>query len=163
MRQTECEVTAGLERLLSIRGTRTVDSIHRQLGTLLWEQCGMARCEAGLREALGRIPPLREEFWQSVCIPGTGEELNQELEKANRVADFLEFAELLVLDALVREESCGGHFREESHTQDGEAVRDDEHFSHVSAWEYSGVGQDPVLHKERLEFGYVRPSQRSYA
>ncbi len=163
VRQTECEVTAGLERLLSIRGTRTVDSIHRQLGTLLWEQCGMARCEAGLREALGRIPPLREEFWQSVCIPGTGEELNQELEKANRVADFLEFAELLVLDALVREESCGGHFREESHTQDGEAVRDDEHFSHVSAWEYSGVGQDPVLHKERLEFGYVRPSQRSYA
>jgi succinate dehydrogenase / fumarate reductase flavoprotein subunit len=116
-----------------------------------------------LRKALGRIPVLREEFWHSALIPGTAEKLNQELEKANRVADFLEFADLLVLDALAREESCGGHFREESQTADGEAVRDDEHFSHVSAWEYTGVGTDPVLHKERLAFEYVRPSQRSYA
>jgi succinate dehydrogenase / fumarate reductase flavoprotein subunit len=159
---TESDVTARLDRLLSIRGTRTVDSIHRELGTLLWEHCGMARCEVGLRKALERIPELREEFWQNVFVPGSGEQLNQELEKANRVADFLELAELLVLDALVREESCGGHFRDESQTSDGEALRDDENFSHVSAWEYTGTGVDPILHKEQLEFEYVLPSRRSY-
>jgi len=145
------------------QGNRTVDSIHRELGTLLWDQCGMARQEAGLRKALERIPELRDEFWHNVLVPGTGEELNQELEKANRVADFLELGELLVLDALVREESCGGHFREESQTPDGEAMRDDENFSHVSAWEHTGDGTGPVLHKEALEFEYLHPSQRSYA
>jgi succinate dehydrogenase / fumarate reductase flavoprotein subunit len=162
VRHTESEVTARLDTLLSIRGTRTVDSIHRELGALLWEQCGMERCEAGLRKALERIPELRKEFWQNVLVPGSGEQLNQELEKANRVADFLEFAEVMVLDALVREESCGGHFREERQTPDGEATRDDENFSHVSAWEYTGSGTDPVLHKEQLEFEYVLPRRRSY-
>ena len=161
--RAESEVAQRLTKLLSINGTRTVDSFHRELGTLLWDQCGMARSAAGLRKALDRIPQLREEFWQNVMVPGTGEQLNQELEKANRVADFLEFAELMVLDALVREESCGGHFREESQTPDGEAQRDDEHFTHVSAWEFAGVGADPVLHKEELEFEYVHPVQRSYA
>jgi succinate dehydrogenase / fumarate reductase flavoprotein subunit len=163
VRQTESEVTERLDKLLSIKGTRTVDSFHRELGTLIWEHCGMARSEASLRKALDRIPELREEFWSNVLVPGTGEQLNQELERANRVADFLEFGELLVLDALVREESCGGHFREESQTSDGEALRDDENFSHVSAWEYTGVGANPILHKEKLEFEYVHPSQRSYA
>jgi succinate dehydrogenase / fumarate reductase flavoprotein subunit len=163
VRQAESEVSERLTKLLSVKGTRTVDSFHRELGTLLWEQCGMARSEPGLRKALDRIPQLRAEFWRDVLVPGTGEQLNQELEKANRVADFLEFAELMVLDALAREESCGGHFREESQTPDGEAARDDEHFSHVSAWEFTGVGADPVLHKEQLEFEYVHPVQRSYA
>jgi succinate dehydrogenase / fumarate reductase flavoprotein subunit len=163
VRRTEAEVAERIERLLAVKGTRTVDSFHRELGTLLWEQCGMARTEAGLRKALDRIPQLREEFWRDVLVPGTGDRLNQELEKANRVADFLEFAELMVLDALVREESCGGHFREESQTPDGEAQRDDERFSHVAAWEYTGVGADPVLHREELEFEYVHPVQRSYA
>ncbi|MDX6240577.1 MAG: succinate dehydrogenase / fumarate reductase, flavoprotein subunit [Kribbellaceae bacterium] len=163
VRRTESEVTERLEKLLSIKGNRTVDSFHRELGTLIWEHCGMARSEASLRKALERIPELREEFWSNVLVPGTGEQLNQELERANRVADFLEFGELLVLDALVREESCGGHFREESQTPDGEALRDDENFSHVSAWEYTGVGANPILHKEKLEFEYVHPSQRSYA
>jgi succinate dehydrogenase / fumarate reductase flavoprotein subunit len=163
VRQAESEVGERLAKLLSIKGKRTVDSFHRELGTLLWEQCGMARTESGLRKALDRIPQLRAEFWQDVLVPGTGEQLNQELEKANRVADFLEFAELMVLDALLREESCGGHFREESQTPDGEARRDDERFSHVSAWEYTGVGTDPVLHEEQLEFEYVHPVQRSYA
>jgi succinate dehydrogenase / fumarate reductase flavoprotein subunit len=163
VRRTESEVTERLDKLLSIKGNRTVDSFHRELGTLIWEHCGMARSEASLRKALDRIPELRDEFWSNVLVPGTGEQLNQELERANRVADFLEFGELLVLDALVREESCGGHFREESQTSDGEALRDDENFSHVSAWEYTGVGANPVLHKEKLEFEYVHPSQRSYA
>ncbi|HEY0690026.1 MAG TPA: fumarate reductase/succinate dehydrogenase flavoprotein subunit [Kribbella sp.] len=163
VRQTESEVTERLDKLLSIKGNRTVDSFHRELGTLIWEHCGMARSEASLRKALDRIPELREEFWSNVLVPGTGEQLNQELERANRVADFLEFGELLALDALVREESCGGHFREESQTPDGEALRDDENFSHVSAWEYTGVGANPILHKEELEFEYVHPSQRSYA
>ena len=123
----------------------------------------MARNEAGLRKALARVPSLREEFWRRVLVPGTGAQLNQELEKANRVADFLEFGELMVLDALAREESCGGHFREESQTPEGEARRDDERFSHVSAWEYTGPGAEPVLHQEELEFEYVHPVQRSYA
>lgn len=161
--RSESEVAERLARLLAVKGTRTVDSFHRELGTLLWDHCGMARTESGLRKALDRIPRLREEFWRDVLVPGSGEQLNQELEKANRVADFLEFAELMVLDALVREESCGGHFREESQTPDGEARRDDEHFSHVAAWEYTGVGENPVLRREELEFAYVHPVQRSYA
>jgi len=158
--QTETEVTARLTALLSVHGDRTVDEFHRELGTLLWDHCGMARTEAGLRKALLHVPSLREEFWRRVLVPGSGAELNQELEKANRVADFLEFAELMLLDALVREESCGGHFREEHQTADGEAQRDDDHFGHVAAWEYTG--DRPVLHREALRFEYVHPTQRSY-
>ncbi|UQX88484.1 fumarate reductase/succinate dehydrogenase flavoprotein subunit [Jatrophihabitans telluris] len=160
---TQNEVTGRIDQLLSINGTRTVDSFHRELGNVVWDQCGMARNEGGLRKALDRIPELRQEFWSTVKIPGTGYELNQQLEKAGRVADFMEFAELLVRDALVREESCGGHFREEHQTSDGEAARDDDNFSFVSAWEYTGVGENPVLHKEDLVFDYVHPAQRSYA
>jgi succinate dehydrogenase / fumarate reductase flavoprotein subunit len=152
-----------LDKLLSVGGDRTPDSFHRELGELVWDYCGMARNEAGLQKALDRIPELREEFWRSVKVTGTGQELNQTLEKANRVSDFLEFGELMVRDALVREESCGGHFREESQTPDGEALRDDEHFSFTSAWEFAGVGTKPVLHPEDLEFEYVHPAQRSYA
>jgi succinate dehydrogenase / fumarate reductase, flavoprotein subunit len=163
VREAEQGVADRLTRLLSIRGTRSADSFHRELGTLMWDTCGMARNEAGLKEALDRIPDMRKEFWQDVTVPGGGAELNQQLEIANRVADFLELGELLVLDALVRTESCGGHFREESQTPDGEALRDDESFSHASAWEFTGVGQDPVLHKEPLAFEYVHPTQRSYA
>ncbi|HEY3748412.1 MAG TPA: fumarate reductase/succinate dehydrogenase flavoprotein subunit [Pseudonocardiaceae bacterium] len=158
--RTEAEVAERLTALLAVHGDRTVDSFHRELGLLLWDHCGMTRDEAGLRKALTRIPALREEFWRRVLVPGSGAELNQELEKANRVADFLEFAELMLLDALVRQESCGGHFREEHQTADGEAQRDDEHFSHVAAWEYTGA--QPVLHREALEFEYVHPTQRSY-
>ncbi|HEY4455516.1 MAG TPA: fumarate reductase/succinate dehydrogenase flavoprotein subunit [Pseudonocardiaceae bacterium] len=158
--QAETEVAQRLTALLNVHGDRTVDSFHRELGMLLWDNCGMARTEAGLRKALGRIPELREEFWRRVLVPGSGAELNQELEKANRVADFLEFAELMLLDALERDESCGGHFREEHQTEDGEAQRDDVHFSHVAAWEYTG-GQ-PVLHRESLTFDYVHPTHRSY-
>ena len=163
VRQAESEVSERLAALLAVNGSRTVDSFHRELGNLLWEHCGMARTEAGLRKALDRIPQLREEFWRDVVVPGSGDRLNQELEKANRVADFLEFGELMVLDALAREESCGGHFREESQTPEGEALRDDERFSHVSAWEYTGLGAEPVLHQEELAFEYVHPVQRSYA
>jgi succinate dehydrogenase / fumarate reductase flavoprotein subunit len=154
------DATDRITRLLACNGDRTVDSFHRELGTLLWDHCGMTRDAAGLRKAAERIPELREEFWRSVVVPGSGSDLNQELEKANRVADFLEFAELLVLDAAVREESCGGHFRTEHQTGDGEARRDDENFSHVAAWEHTPAG--PVLHKEQLTFDYVRPSNRSY-
>ena len=125
-----------------INGKRTVDSFHRELGRMMWDHCGMARNDAGLEKALGRIPELREEFWKNVNVPGSGEELNQALEKAGRVADFLEFAELMCRDALQREESCGGHFREEYQTPDGEALRDDEHFAYVAAWEYRGRGPD---------------------
>jgi succinate dehydrogenase / fumarate reductase flavoprotein subunit len=154
------DATDRIARLLACEGDRTVDSFHRELGTLLWDHCGMTRDAAGLRKAAERIPELREEFWRSVVVPGSGSDLNQELEKANRVADFLEFAELLVLDAAVREESCGGHFRTEHQTGDGEARRDDENFSHVAAWEHTPAG--PVLHREQLTFDYVHPSNRSY-
>jgi succinate dehydrogenase / fumarate reductase flavoprotein subunit len=154
-------VAERLTALLTVHGDRTVDSFHRELGMLLWDHCGMARNEAGLRKALDRVPSLRAEFWRRVLVPGSGVELNQELEKANRVADFLEFAELMLLDALVREESCGGHFREEHQTADGEARRDDVNFSHVAAWEYTG--ERPVLHRETLEFDYVHPTHRSYS
>jgi succinate dehydrogenase / fumarate reductase flavoprotein subunit len=149
-------------RLLSIDGARTVDSFHRELGKVLWDYCGMTRNAAGLRTALERIPQIREEFWQNVNVPGSHEELNQALEKAGRVADFLELGELMCIDALHRAESCGGHFREESQTPDGEALRDDEQFAYVAAWEYGGKGNAPVLHKEPLEFEYVKLAQRSY-
>ncbi|HXD23076.1 MAG TPA: fumarate reductase/succinate dehydrogenase flavoprotein subunit [Gemmatimonadaceae bacterium] len=155
-------VGARTARLLSIRGKRTADSIHRELGHIMWEKCGMSRNAAGLKEALAAIPKLREEFWANVSIPGSGAELNQALEHAGRVADFLEFAELMCTDALQREESCGAHFREEYQTKDGEAVRNDEQFAYVSAWEYAGDGKAPVLNKEPLTFENVHLSTRSY-
>ena len=158
----EAEVAARIDRLLSIDGHRTVDSFHRELGQLMWDYCGMERSDEGLRKALDRIPELRREFWSGVKVPGSAATLNQSLEKAGRVADFLELGELMCLDALHRTESCGGHFRAESQTDDGEAQRDDEAFSYVAAWEYTGPGQAPVLHKEDLVFSYVTPSQRSY-
>ena len=158
----KAEVMDRARRLLSVNGRRSVDSFHRELGLLLWEDCGMARSDASLRHALGRIPELRDQFWSDVNVPGENEELNQSLEKAGRVADFFELAELLCTDALHRTESCGGHFREESQTPDGEALRDDAHFSYVAAWEFAGDGGPPVLHREPLEFIEAHPSQRSY-
>jgi succinate dehydrogenase / fumarate reductase flavoprotein subunit len=162
VRAVEEAVRSRTSRLLSIRGGRTADSFHRELGRLLWDKCGMARDAAGLKEALARIPSLREEFWKNLNVPGSGEELNQGLERAGRVADFLEFAELMCRDALHREESCGGHFRTEHQTPDGEARRDDEHFTYVAAWEYQGEGKPALLHKEPLEFENVHLSTRSY-
>ncbi|THJ75339.1 fumarate reductase/succinate dehydrogenase flavoprotein subunit [Candidatus Frankia alpina] len=160
---TVAEATGRLDRLLSIDGERTVDSFHRELGEILWNECGMARTEDGLRKALGRLPELREEFWRSVKVPGSGASLNQSLERANRVSDFLELGELLCVDALHREESCGGHFRVESQTPDGEARRDDDRFAYAAAWEFGGTGGTPVLHREPLEFDYVHLAQRNYA
>jgi succinate dehydrogenase / fumarate reductase, flavoprotein subunit len=148
-------------RLLSVNGSRSVDHFHRELGRVMWDNCGMARNRAGLEKALSEIPALREEFWKDVRILG-GPALNQSLEKAVRVADFFELGELLVRDALHREESCGGHFREESQTEEGEALRDDEHFAYVAAWEWTGKGHEPALHKEPLDFEYVKLTQRSY-
>jgi succinate dehydrogenase / fumarate reductase flavoprotein subunit len=159
--EAEAKVTSRIERLLAVNGTRTPDSFHRELGRLMWDYCGMERTEESLRKALERIPELRAEFWANVKVSGTNEELNQVLEKAGRVADFFDLAELMCLDALVRSESCGGHFRAESQDADGEALRDDEHFAHVSAWEHSPTGE-PVLHKEPLEYDYVKMTQRSY-
>ena len=156
------DVNKRISRLLGIQGKRTVDSFHKELGKLVWENCGMARSAEGLRTNLQKIPALREEFWNNLRIVGTGEELNQSLEKAGRVADFLELAELMALDALEREESCGGHFRVESQTPDGEALRNDEKFSFVSAWEWKGEGDQWELHKEPLAFEHVHLAQRSY-
>jgi len=155
-------VTNITKRLLNANGTRTVDSFHRELGKIVWDECGMARNEAGLKKALSQIPALREEFWKTVKVLGTNEEFNQSLEKAGRVADFLELGEVMCLDALDRRESCGGHFREEYQTPDGEALRDDANYSYVAAWEYTGPNSAPALSKERLTFDYVHPSQRSY-
>jgi succinate dehydrogenase / fumarate reductase flavoprotein subunit len=150
------------KKLLNGNGKRTVDSFHRELGKIVWDNCGMARNEAGLKKALSEIPALREEFWKNVRVLGANEEFNQSLEKAGRVADFFELAELMCLDALDRKESCGGHFREEYQTPEGEALRDDAHYSYVAAWEYQGEGRVPALTKEPLTFNYVHPSQRSY-
>src|SRR5262249_3005133 len=161
-REAEEEVRRRTHALLNADGRRTVDSFHRELGRLMWDHCGMARSDAGLRKALARIPALREEFHANVRVLGTGEELNQALEKAGRVADFLELAELMCTDALHRTESCGGHFRVESQTAEGEAQRDDANFSHVAAWEWPGPGKAPALHKEPLTFEYVHLAQRSY-
>jgi succinate dehydrogenase / fumarate reductase flavoprotein subunit len=162
IRGSVASVESTLQRLLSINGKRTVDSFHRELGKVVWEYCGMTRTAAGLEHAIGRIRELREEFWQDVRVPGSEADLNQSLERAGRVADFFELAELMCIDALHRNESCGGHFREEYQTPEGEALRDDEHFSYVAAWEYQGGGNAPELHKEPLDFEYVHPSQRSY-
>jgi succinate dehydrogenase / fumarate reductase flavoprotein subunit len=158
----ETEVTERVRALLSVNGTRTVDWFHRELGRILWDNCGMARSKASLEKALAEIPVLRDEFHKDVRILGDGMSLNQSLEKAGRVVDFLEFGELLVRDALHREESCGGHFRVEHQTEEGEALRDDEHFAYVGAWEYTGDLANPVLHKEQLEFEEVHLAQRSY-
>lgn len=151
-----------LNRLLNINGTRTVDELHRELGLVMWEYCGMSRNEAGLRKAKERIAEIREEFWKNVKVLGTENELNAELEKANRVADFLELGELMVDDALNRSESCGGHFREESQTPEGEALRKDDEFSFASAWQYQGEGKPEILHREELQFENVKLTQRSY-
>jgi succinate dehydrogenase / fumarate reductase flavoprotein subunit len=147
---------------LGINGKKTVDDFHRELGLVVWEECGMGRNAKGLDEALKRIPEIREEFWQNVKVPGTGNELNQELEKVGRVADFLELGELLVRDARVREESCGAHFREEYQTPEGEALRDDQNFCHTAVWEYAGENKEPVLNKEELTFDNVHLQQRNY-
>ncbi|MQY03823.1 fumarate reductase/succinate dehydrogenase flavoprotein subunit [Actinomadura macrotermitis] len=160
--EAETRVKDQVEKFLSIDGDRTVDSFHRELGHIMWEYCGMERTEEGLRKALELIPALREEFWTRLKVTGKGDELNQQLEKAGRVADFLELGELMVIDALHRAESCGGHFRAESQDEDGEAKRDDANFAYVAAWEWAGEGEQPVLHKEALEFEYVKPTQRSY-
>ena len=161
--KTACqEAEQKTKQLLSIQGKKTVDEFHRELGLLMWDKCGMARNEKGLKEALVKIPKLREEFWRNVKVLGNGQEFNQSLEKAGRVADFLEFGELLVRDALHRQESCGGHFREEYQTPEGEARRDDQNFSYVGAWEFKGLDREPVLHKEPLNFEAVQLTQRSY-
>jgi succinate dehydrogenase flavoprotein subunit len=161
-KRAEENIRTFTNKLLSIKGKRTATSLHRELGKLLWEKCGMARNEAGLKEALKQIPQLREEFWKNVNVTGENGELNQSLEYAGRVADFMEFAELLCLDALHRRESCGGHFREEFQTPDGEAQRDDQNFSYVAAWEYQGPDKPPVMHKEPLVYEEVHMSTRSY-
>jgi succinate dehydrogenase / fumarate reductase flavoprotein subunit len=161
-KEAEAAVQARIDTLLLAKGSKTPRELHRELGAVLWNEVGMARNDAGLRAALQRIPQLREEFWQNVSVPGEPNNLNKNLEYAGRVADYLEFAEVLALDALQRTESCGGHFREESQTPDGEALRNDEHFSYVAAWEFAGPGREPVLHKEPLAFEYVKPTQRSY-
>ena len=155
-------VRARIDKLLSVNGSRTVDSFHRELGRLMWDYCGMERSEEGLRKALTRIRELKKEYWADVRVLGTNEELNQALERAGRVADFFELGELMCIDALVRRESCGGHFRVESQTADGEALRDDDEFAYVSAWEFGGEDRRPILHKEPLLYEYVEMKQRSY-
>jgi len=161
-RREEAEVAAMTKQLLAIKGKRTVSSFHRELGKLVWEHCGMSRNAKGLQFATGKIRELREEYWKSVDVLGSDNEFNQALEHAGRVADFFELAELMCIDALHRNESCGGHFREEYQTPDGEAQRDDEHYSYVAAWEFRGLDQPPKLNQEPLQFEYVHPSQRSY-
>jgi succinate dehydrogenase / fumarate reductase, flavoprotein subunit len=162
VKQAVACVNQTIELLLSIKGKRTVDSFHRELGKIVWDYCGMSRTAEGLESAIVQIRALHEEYWKNVNVPGSGEDLNQSLEKAGRVADFFELAELMCIDALDRNESCGGHFREEYQTPEGEAQRDDEHYSYVAAWDYRGPGNPPTLIKEPLEFHYVHPSQRSY-
>ncbi|MEX0935699.1 MAG: fumarate reductase/succinate dehydrogenase flavoprotein subunit [Gemmatimonadota bacterium] len=161
-RDSVAHVEAVQTRLLEVNGGRTVDSFHQELGRLMWDRCGMARSEAGLRQALEEIPKLRERFWREVRVPGSGSDINQSLEKAGRVADFLEFAELMCWDALTRDESAGAHYREEHTTDEGEARRDDENFAHGAVWEFQGVGEQPVRHREELNFEHVPLSRRSY-
>ncbi|MEI6872247.1 MAG: fumarate reductase/succinate dehydrogenase flavoprotein subunit [Verrucomicrobiota bacterium] len=161
-KQTESEVRANIHKLLSIKGKRSVESFHRELGLIMWDYCGMARSERSLTRALKRLPELRQEFWENANVPGENESLNVSLERAGRVADFLEFGELMCLDALTRNESCGGHFREEFQTPEGEALRNDADYSHVAAWEYQGEGKKPVRHIEPLSFENVKLATRSY-
>ena len=151
-----------IETLLSINGTRSVDSFHKELGHVMWEYCGMERTKEGLITAIGKIRELRKEFWSNVKILGTADSLNQSLERAGRVADFIELGELMCIDALNRSESCGGHFRAESQTEDGEALRHDDQFAYVAAWEWTGEGNEPILHKEDLSYEAIEMKARSY-
>lgn len=162
VREALDSVNARIDKLMSIQGTRTVDSIHKELGHIMWEYCGMAREEAGLKKAIGMIRQLREEFWRNVKVTGTRDDFNQTLERALRLADFLELGELMCIDALHRRESCGGHFRLEHQTEEGEAMRDDENFTYVAAWEWTGENSKPVLHKEPLIYKAIELKQRSY-
>jgi succinate dehydrogenase / fumarate reductase flavoprotein subunit len=159
---TAAEAAARIDRLLAVDGHRTVDDFHRQLGLIMWDYCGMARNDAGLEKAIGQIAQLRGEFWENVTVPGSAGDFNQSLERAGRVADFLEFAELMCKDALHRKESCGGHFNEAYQTEEHEALRDDENFCYVAAWEHTGADSEPALHKEPLVFENVKLTQRSY-
>jgi succinate dehydrogenase / fumarate reductase, flavoprotein subunit len=162
VKDAEESVRSRLDKLVRVKGSRTADSFHRELGKLMWEHCGMARSRGGLEKALSEIPALREQFWADVRVSGQGEELNNELEKAGRLADYFELAELMCTDALHREESCGGLFREEHQTPEGEAKRDDERFAYAAAWAWKGEGEKPELHREPLEFNEVHLTQRSY-
>ncbi|MEO6851769.1 MAG: fumarate reductase/succinate dehydrogenase flavoprotein subunit, partial [Mucilaginibacter sp.] len=160
--QTKKDVEERIQTFLAMKGTKTVDEYHRELGHIMWEYCGMARSADGLKKAKGLIQALKVDFWKNAIVLGENEELNQSLEKAGRVADFIELGELMVDDALMRNESCGGHFRIESQTPEGEALRDDENFAFVSAWEYQGENQPEILNKEMLDFEFVHLTQRSY-
>jgi succinate dehydrogenase / fumarate reductase flavoprotein subunit len=160
--QAENDAKARVQKLLNINGKRTVDDFHKALGRIMWDYCGMARNNAGLTKARGMIQELRSEFWRNVKVPGDDADFNQSLEKAGRVADFLEFGELMIIDALARQESCGGHFNEDFQTEENEALRDDENYCHVAAWEYTGENKAPEFHKEPLEFENVHLTQRSY-
>jgi succinate dehydrogenase / fumarate reductase flavoprotein subunit len=160
--EAEKRVRDGIQRLLDVKGKTTVHEFQRELGQIMWNHCGMARNENGLKEGIQKIRALREKFWSDIHIPGDKDELNQNLEKAGRVADFLELGELMMNDALQRNESCGGHFREEYQTPEGEALRDDDNYSYVAAWEYKGENTPHELHKENLDFESVQLTQRSY-
>lgn len=160
--EAEKRASERIKQLMQIKGTKSVDHFHMKLGRIMWEYCGMSRNEAGLNKAIGELKTLRQDFWKDLRIPGSANEFNQELEKAGRVADFIELGELMVRDALLRKESCGGHFREESKTPEGEAMRDDDHFQSVFSWAFAGIDNDPVMHKEELIFDVVTPSVRSY-
>ena len=159
--ETEKAVTDRIKKLMDVKGNQTVESFHKKLGKIMWDKCGMARNAEGLKTAITEIQQLKEDFWKNVRIPGGIEEMNPELDKAGRVADFIELGELMCLDALDRNESCGGHFREESQTEEGEAMRDDDQFTYVSSWEYKSDHQWE-LHKEKLSFEIAKPTQRSY-
>lgn len=161
-KESVTSVNADIEKLLSINGKRTVDDFHKQLGHIMWDYCGMARNDEGLKKARGMVQQLREEFWENVLVPGSDKDFNQSLERAGRVADFLEFGELMLIDAISRQESCGGHFNEAYQTAENEALRDDENFCHVSAWEFTGKDNEPILNKEELKFENVELTQRSY-
>jgi succinate dehydrogenase / fumarate reductase flavoprotein subunit len=159
--EAEKAVSERINKLMSVKGSQSVESFHKRLGKIMWDKCGMARNEQGLKEAIEEIKQLKKDFWADVRIPGGITEVNNELDKANRVADFIELGELMCIDALHRRESCGGHFREEMQTEEGEALRDDQNFQYVAAWEYRGDG-DWELHKEDLNFEVAKPTQRSY-
>ena len=161
-RRAETEVGGQVQKLLTIQGKRSVDSFHREMGKMMWDECGMSRNAKGLEKAIGQIAALEQEFWKDLKVTGSGEELNQSLEKAGRLADFFELAQLMCRDALERQESCGGHFREEHQTPEGEAMRNDDDFCYAAAWEYKGPGKKHQLHKEALSFEYVHLAQRSY-
>jgi succinate dehydrogenase / fumarate reductase flavoprotein subunit len=162
VRRTEAEATETIKKLLAIKGKKTATDFHRESGKVMWENVGMARSRESLTAAIARIRELRSEFWENVNVPGSAEDLNTALERANRVADYLEFGELLARDALAREESCGGHFRVEYQTPDGEARRNDAEFAHVAAWEYAGPDKEPIRNVEPLVFENVKLAERSY-